>query len=55
MTRNFITLEESFHKMLWLPDIMIWDLENIEMRHFLNKDMEVIYLPNNILLVVIAI
>ena len=49
MTQRFITLEESFHKNLWLPDILIWNLENVELRHFLNNDMEVIYLPNNIL------
>ena len=42
-------LEESFYEMLWQPDIMIWNLENFEMRHFMNRNKEIYLFPNNIL------
>ena len=47
MVEKYAGLEESFHERLWLPDIMIWDLENVEHRHFLNKAKEVVYFGNN--------
>ena len=49
ISEEFIKLEKSFYELLWLPDIMILDLQNMNFRHFLNKDMEVLYLPDNIL------
>ena len=47
MDETYVVLEESFHESLWLPDIMIWDLENVHHRHFLNKDKEVTFYDNN--------
>ena len=35
--------------MLWLPDIMIWNLENVDMRYFMNRNREIYLFPNNIL------
>ena len=50
MTHSSTTLKESFYKRLWLPDIMIWNLEDIKMRHFLNKEKVVQYGKNNMIL-----
>ena len=47
--KKMAVLEESFHERLWLPDIMIWGLENVEHRYFLNNEKQVTYFGNNYL------
>ena len=46
----YYQIDESYHKYLWLPDIFIWNLENIELRRFLNNEREILYYPNGTLL-----
>ena len=45
-TKRYIKLDESFYDYLWIPDIVIPNVDVIDMIHFFNNKRELIYIPN---------
>ena len=50
-TKEFIKLDESFHDNLWIPDVVILNVEVIDKIHLFNNKRDFIYLPNDNLMV----
>ena len=44
-TKEHIKLDESFYDYLWIPDIVIPNVDDIDMIHFFNNKRELIYVP----------
>ena len=45
-TKEFYKLDESFYNYLWIPDIVIPSVDDIDMIHFFNNKRDLIYIPN---------
>ena len=45
-TKDFHKLDQSFYEYLWIPDIVIPSVDDIDMIHFFNNKRELIYIPS---------
>ena len=45
-TKDFHKLDELFYEYLWIPDIVIPSVDDIDMIHFFNNKRDLIYIPN---------